>query len=404
MFDKRIKGHHRPSAKKMQIASRTEFEEFLQTSPKNEIGVIYIHVPFCDNICSFCSMNRSKLEDELDEYTQFLLEQFDKFGKTTYMQGKKIDSVYFGGGTPTTLKERHLEPIINSIHKNFNILPTCEFSLESTLHNLNLSKLRLLNDLGVNRFSIGIQTFSQNGRKLLNRVHDTKGAIEHLQMIRENFDGIMCTDTIFNYPNQTLDEVLEDARLVQKLGVDSTSFYSLQFLEGSVLSQSVSEDYYDLNHEKKLHHAFVNALLDTKEYEILEYTKLNKIGRDEYKYIRLSHAAADILPIGKGAGGQIGNYAIYNPSTSSNMITRLSDMDIEFIKLTSLFQYPKISLNEVRKYLSDECFENLFKFFKKCEEQGYMNIENDSLKYTLDGIFWGNSIANEVTKMTRGEF
>ena len=160
MFNKRIKGHSVAPSKRPDMVSEDELWEFLESVPDDNEGVIYIHVPFCDNICSFCSMNRTKLEDELDEYTKFLLSEIEKYSATNYLKGKKIGSVYFGGGTPTILKERHLEQVINALKGSFNILPECEFSLESTLHNLNISKLRLLNELGVNRYSIGVQTFS----------------------------------------------------------------------------------------------------------------------------------------------------------------------------------------------------------------------------------------------------
>ena len=243
MFNKRIKGHSVAPSKRPDMVSEDELWEFLESAPDESEGVIYIHVPFCDNICSFCSMNRTKLEDELDDYTKFLLSEIEKYSATNYLKSKKIGSVYFGGGTPTILKERHLEQVIGTLKSRFNILPECEFSLESTLHNLNLSKLRLLGELGVNRYSIGVQTFSEAGRKLLNRTHSSDGAIKHLSTLREKFEGMLCVDIIYNYPNESVEEVVKDAKLVRELGIDSASFYSLQFLEGSVLSKTISEDY-----------------------------------------------------------------------------------------------------------------------------------------------------------------
>ena len=406
MFKTRQKGHAGPArSRKVEMATSAEVEKFLEEElPTQKDGVIYIHVPFCDNICSFCSMYRTKLEDELDDYTKYLLGEIEKYGKFQYLKAKNIRSVYFGGGTPTILKERHLEPIINAIQSNFNIAADCEFSLESTLHNLNLSKLRLLESLGVNRFSIGVQTFSDRGRKLLNRVQGKKGAIEHLQMIRQNFSGMVCTDIIFNYPEQTLEEVLEDARLVDELSIDSTSFYSLQLFDKSELAKSISQDYYDVDHEHKLHNAFVEKLLGTGTYEVLEYTKFNRIGRDRYQYIRLSHEGADILPLGKGAGGHLGCYGIYNAKENMQMISKTNDKQHAEGRLKSLFQYPKIELARVKSFVSDATFDELTEFFKKCENKGYMSIENGFLNYTTDGVFWGNSIATEVGNIAHKDF
>ncbi|ORI07508.1 radical SAM protein [Campylobacter concisus] len=404
MFNKRIKGHSVAPSKRPDMVSEDELWEFLESAPDENEGVIYIHVPFCDNICSFCSMNRTKLEDELDEYTKFLLSEIEKYSATNYLKSKKIGSVYFGGGTPTILKERHLEQVINALKGSFNILPECEFSLESTLHNLNISKLRLLNEFGVNRYSIGVQTFSEAGRKLLNRTHSSDGAIKHLRDLREKFSGMLCVDIIYNYPNESIDEVVRDAKLVRELGIDSASFYSLQFLDGSVLSKTISEDYYDVEVDKSLHHAFLDEILSQGDYEILEYTKVAKKGRDQYKYIRLSHVGADVLPLGKGAGGRLGEFGIYNMSQKMKVMGRMTARQMEFDKFVNLFQYPQISLECVFKFVSQTCANELMDLFKKCEESGYLKIKNDSLNFTKDGVFWGNSIANAVMEISKKEF
>ena len=404
MFNKRIKGHSVAPSKRPDMVSEDELWEFLESAPDENEGVIYIHVPFCDNICSFCSMNRTKLEDELDEYTKFLLSEIEKYSATNYLKSKKIGSVYFGGGTPTILKERHLEQVINALKGSFNILPECEFSLESTLHNLNISKLRLLNELGVNRYSIGVQTFSEAGRKLLNRTHSSEAAIKHLRDLREKFSGMLCVDIIYNYPNESIDEVVRDAKLVRELGIDSASFYSLQFLDGSVLSKTISEDYYDVEVDKILHHAFLDEILSQGDYEILEYTKMAKKGRDQYKYIRLSHVGADVLPLGKGAGGRLGEFGIYNMSQKMKVMGHMTARQMEFDRFVNLFQYPQISLERVFKFVSQTCANELMDLFKKCEESGYLKIENDSLNFTKDGVFWGNSIANAVMEISKKEF
>ncbi|ORI02399.1 radical SAM protein [Campylobacter concisus] len=404
MFNKRIKGHSVAPSKRPDMVSEDELWEFLESAPDENEGVIYIHVPFCDNICSFCSMNRTKLEDELDEYTKFLLSEIEKYSATNYLKSKKIGSVYFGGGTPTILKERHLEQVINALKDSFNILPECEFSLESTLHNLNISKLRLLNELGVNRYSIGVQTFSEAGRKLLNRTHSSEAAIKHLRDLREKFSGMLCVDIIYNYPNESIDEVVRDAKLVRELGIDSASFYSLQFLDGSVLSKTISEDYYDVEVDKSLHHAFLDEILSQDDYEILEYTKVAKKGRDQYKYIRLSHVGADVLPLGKGAGGRLGEFGIYNMSQKMKVMGRMTARQMEFDRFVNLFQYPQISLERVFNFVSQTCANELMDLFKKCEESGYLKIENDSLNFTKDGVFWGNSIANAVMEISKKEF
>lgn len=400
MFDTRIKTHHaglRKTKKHQKPLSKEELEDFLQTTPTHKEGVIYFHVPYCDNICSFCSMNRSKLDGELDNYANFLLQKIDYFSKQPYIKQKKFESVYFGGGTPTIFKKTQLEKIIKAINKSFNLDKSCEFSFESTLHNLNEDKIKLMQDLGVNRYSIGIQTFSDEGRKLLNRVGSKDKTIKKLSKIREAFKGNMCIDIIYNYPNQTKDEAKQDAQISKDLGVDSVSFYSLMFHDGSDLSQKVSlKDYYVLEHDKALHDIFLETMLKDDNYEILEYTKINKKNRDKYKYIRLSHKGVDILPIGVGAGGRLGKYSSFSPTMHMQMFLNTQEEELKLKLLGSLFQYPRIKYKEIKKLTSQTIYEQIYTFLQEVERFGYIRLEDETIEFEKSGIFWGNTIASKI--------
>lgn len=406
MFTERIKGHHEAgrAAQKKRPVFKEELFGFLQSKPKDKEAIAYFHVPYCDKICSFCSMNRSKLDGELDAYTQYLLEKIKQYANTPYIQQKQFESIYFGGGTPTILKTHQLEKILTCINESFNISPTCEFSFESTLHNLSLEKLKLMSSLGVNRYSIGIQTFSTKGRKLLNRTGDQKVAIEKLSKIKQNFDGLVCVDIIYDYPHQSVQEVLEDAKIAKQIGVDSASFYSLMFHDGSELSNCMKmEDYYTLEHDKNLHHAFLNSMLES-DYEVLEYTKVNKIGKDKYKYIRLSHKGVDILPIGVGAGGRIGHYAGFTPKMGMEMFMPTDEIDTKLRLLGSIFQYPTIDLNEVKKLVNENTYNQIINFLLKAQSYEYLHVNENEVKYSIDGIFWGNTIAYNILQIALKEY
>lgn len=404
MFKERIKDHHRKKNGQLQKASEGELFNFLKNSPKDKDGVIYFHIPFCDNICSFCSMNRTKLKYELDSYTKYLLSQIDKYSNTNYFKEKNIESIFFGGGTPTVLKEKHLEKILTAINNKFNISKTCEFSFETTLHNLSLSKLKLMQELGVNRYSVGIQTFNSKGRKLLNRIFDESNTISKLEQIRANFDGMLCIDIIYNYPDQNIKDVIKDANIIKNLKIDSASFYSLMFTEGSVLSKNISKDYYNLQTDKKLHHAFAASLLDSGDYEFLEHTKIVRKNRDKYKYIIMSHQGKDILPIGIGAGGKIGDFSIFSMNKDKKIIFKTSKISKKQAKFINLFQYPRVDFNTIKSFLKEDTFNKLLVFFKECEKYGYLNIKDNSYKLNIEGIFWGNTIANQVENLTIKDF
>lgn len=404
MFKERVKNHHRDRLTPPVMTSFEELEGFLKKDAKSKDMVVYFHVPYCDNICSFCSMNRTKLEDELDMYCDFLISQIDRYKDYAYIKQKSVESIYFGGGTPTVFKEKHLEKILNKINSSFNISKDVEYSFETTLHNLSINKIDLMTNLGVNRYSIGIQSFDDKGRKFLNRVGTAKQAIEKLTKIREHFSGNLCIDIIYNYPDQSVESILNDSKMIKELNIDSVSFYSLMYFTGSKLDKELDEKYYNLEQDRRLHNAFVEDLLKDKRFDILEYTKILQPKRDKYKYITLSHKGVDILPIGVGAGGRVGEYSMFMPKMGMQIITKVPKFEIEFDKFCNLFQYHIISLSEIKSYLSDDTFGELMGFFKKLEAKKYIYIENGCINFTLEGIFWGNTIAVEVAKIAKKDF
>ncbi|WP_297944191.1 radical SAM protein [uncultured Campylobacter sp.] len=403
MFKERIKSHHRSKLFESVSASENELFNALEQPAKDSDCVIYLHVPFCDNICSFCSMMRSKLGDELDEYAKFLVRQIKDYGEMPYFDTKKIKSIYFGGGTPSVFSETHFEKVLGALHKNFKIAEGCEISIETTLHNLDTQKALALQSFGVNRFSIGVQTFSRQGRALLNRVHKPARAIERLKDLREKFDGMLCCDIIYNFPNESVEEAVADANYVNELGLDSTSFYSLMFFEGSELSKRIDTSYYDLPTDKKLHHAFAEALLQSGNFEVLELTKLTRKGRDNYGYIKLSHKGTDVLPIGNGAGGHVAGFGIYGVS-GHKMISRIDEREAKYGVLSNLFQYPIVSLNALKDGLSASVYDEALQKLKEFESWGLLEIKDQRSVLNLDGVFWGNNINEEIANIMKKDF
>ena len=414
MFEKRFKSHHDVKSvigkhfnSMKRMGTPDEIEILFNSDPKEENGVLYVHVPFCDKICSFCNLNRKQLDNDLEDYTEFLINEFKKYGATNYMKKKKLEAVYFGGGTPTIFKAEQLEKILKSVKENFTLTEDYEFTLESTLHNLSDEKLEVLKKNGVNRLSIGIQSFSNRGREILNRTYDKDAAVKRLSEIKRNFSGLVCIDIIYNYPDQTLEEVREDAGLVLDLEIDSVSFYSLMIHDGSKMSKDIQEDVfkldYKLERDKELHNAFMETVLSTGDYEVLEHTKIIKKGKDKYKYITLSNKGSDILPVGLGAGGKLGNFEIFRMSPERQFFSLTTEEEEKIKKLSGLFQYPNVSFLKMKDYMPENTFDKIHSHFINLQEKDLMNVYEDRIELKGDGIFWGNNIGRKVIEISLEE-
>lgn len=404
MFKIRYKSHHDvknviEKMMKRKIVTPFTFNKVLKGKPESEEGGIYVHTPYCDKICSFCNMNRKQIDNDLNDYTEYLCKEFKKYGEKKYIKEKKITTIFFGGGTPTIYKAHQLEKILSSLKENFNISEDCEFTFETTLHNLTWEKLEIMEKYGVNRISIGIQTFSDRGRKLLNRTYDKEYIISKIKDIRRKFKGLICIDIIYNYPDQTDEEIINDAETACELGVDSISFYSLMIQEGSQISKDREENKvvfkYNLVRDKELHDKFLEITL-SRGYSVLEHTKITN-GKDKYKYIRNVNSFSDLIAIGIGAGGRIENYEFFHLNKIISFYAYDNELKMRVKKLSGILQYKTVKLDEIKE-LSGNSYENILNLLKKFEKEGLIKLNDKVMEYTLDGIFWGNSITAYITE------
>ena len=180
---------------------------------------IYIHIPFCKNICSYCDFAKFYYNEKwADDY----LIALEKEIKLKY-QNELIDTIYIGGGTPTSLNIKQLEKLLN-LTKLFNF-KNIEFTMETNV-DLSLDKIKLLKQYGVNRISIGVQTVNPKHLKFLNRNHTKEEVINSIKLLKQyNFN--INVDLIYGMPNQTLKELEEDLDFILSLDVNHISTYSL---------------------------------------------------------------------------------------------------------------------------------------------------------------------------------
>lgn len=403
MFDKRYKSHHDikdviENLIKKNIVTPFTFNKMMNKQPDTKEAGIYVHTPYCDKICAFCNMNRKQVDSDLSTYVDYLCREFEKYGSKTYIQGKTITSIFFGGGTPTIYRAPQLEKILSTLRENFILSEDCEFTFETTLHNLTSEKLAIMEKYGVNRISVGIQTFSDRGREVLNRTYKKEEIVKRLKKIREEFHGLICIDIIYNYLDETLEEVENDGKLAVELGVDSISFYSLMIHEGSKISKDLAENRakfdYQIKKDKELHDKFLDITLNNG-YKLLEHTKISN-GRDKYRYIRNINSFSDLFAIGVGAGGRIKDVEYYNLNKFITFYSKDSDLKLRAKKISGILQYPEVKLEDIKRLTSENAYNEIVKLLKGYEKDGLLKFDNDIFKYTISGVFWGNSIDAEV--------
>ncbi|NHM30377.1 radical SAM family heme chaperone HemW [Neobacillus terrae] len=190
------------------------------------IQAAYIHIPFCEHICHYCDFNKVFLKGQpVDEY----LKTMDREMELTLQKygSGPLQTIFVGGGTPTSLNERQLEQLCNSIHKNLKLAAGAEFTFEANPGDLSFEKLKVLKDAGVNRLSLGVQTFNDELLKSIGRVHRAKDVFNTIEKAKNaGFENISI-DLIYSLPGQTYDDFKESLKTAFSLGIQHYSGYSL---------------------------------------------------------------------------------------------------------------------------------------------------------------------------------
>lgn len=237
----------------------------------------YIHIPFCNTICSYCDFCKVYYKTNLvDKYLDALNKEI-----TGYYKGEELETIYIGGGTPSSLNKQELTKlfsIINKLNKSKNI----EFTFECNIEDISLELLELLKSNGINRISIGIESFDENILKILNRKYDID-VFNKINLCKKYFDNIN-VDLMYAIPNESIDVLNNDIDSLLKLDVAHISTYSLIINKNTVMYnknyKNISEDI-----DCDMYNLIIDRLKDKyKHYEISNFAKEGYESRHNLTY------------------------------------------------------------------------------------------------------------------------
>lgn len=200
---------------------------------------IYIHIPFCKSKCPYCDFySLADRDNAMDRLVGCVVEEI--YGAADRARDWQFDTLYIGGGTPSLLTPRHLERIVTALQQALGLSQVMEFTLEANPGEAPAEKLRAFRDLGVNRLSIGFQSFDAGLLKFLGRLHDPRDCYRTFDAARRaGFDNINA-DLLFNVPGQTLRRWQSDLAALVELGPEHISAYSLTVEKGTALYAMVA--------------------------------------------------------------------------------------------------------------------------------------------------------------------
>jgi oxygen-independent coproporphyrinogen-3 oxidase len=264
---------------------------------------LYIHIPYCISKCPYCDFN-SHVVHEIPEqdYTDALLRELEHYGNSDDWRSRTVQSIFFGGGTPSTFHPNSIGKLLAWVAATFPIDADCEITLEANPGTVDSDKFFGYRDAGVNRISVGVQSFQPRLLKFLGRVHSADEARNALEIVRQaGFDNFSF-DLIYANPGQTLAELEADLDEALKFHPPHLSAYNLTFEDGTPFHHeyrcgrmhSLSED------EEVAMAELIEAKLlrgGLRRYEISNYARPGRHSRHNVNYWR----CGDYLGLGAGA-------------------------------------------------------------------------------------------------------
>ncbi|MFN0278130.1 MAG: radical SAM family heme chaperone HemW [Pyrinomonadaceae bacterium] len=372
---------------------------------------IYLHIPFCKSRCSYCDFATDVYRDagSVENYINTLIKEIGLFRSGTVEQmeqggTKAVDTIYFGGGTPSLLSAKQVERILEAINFKFQISNFEEITMEMNPATVTPETLRDYLSLGVNRASFGVQTFDDRALKLLARGHDANDARQTYEMLREaGFDNISF-DLIAGLPGQTLDDWRKNLDKAIKMQPEHLSLYLLEIHEGTPLAEQVRTGRQPQPDDQVAAEMYEIMLdrLDAAGYEQYEISNFSRPGfesRHNTKYWTLD----PVYGLGVSAHSFDGRQRYANERDTAKyveMIEKSGSAEVmrEDIDLASEFIFLGLRLEDgidLNLFVERFGFDLMGKYqaeIERLNEGGLIEIIGENMRLTRKGKLFSNEV------------
>ncbi len=372
---------------------------------------LYIHVPFCRNKCSYCDFYSLPVKKNTEEffrtYTAFLGRELDLYGKI--LSSKRLQSIYLGGGTPSLFSPELLAEVLVKIQDHFSLSAAAEITLEANPESLTEKKIQNYVQLGVNRISLGVQSFQDQELSLLGRCHTADRAHTAaglLQNSRVNFN----IDLIFAFPGHTVKSWSDTLDQALQFAPDHVSIYNLELKKGTPLADQIeagerepTTEEIDLQMYKKARFKLIQAGYDHYEISNFAHPDRQSVHNKIYWQYR------PYLGLGPAAHGFSGQKRYYNTDSLETYYSRLErgklpgaeviDLSKQDLRAEKMMMGLRLLRGVSKEEFADRFAVNLEDVYgleiEKLKRQGLLGESEKRVFLTDKGIFLGNRVFQE---------
>lgn len=371
---------------------------------------IYIHIPYCKTRCIYCDFYKETNESNMDAFVDSLCREL-VMRKDEVVESVK--TIYFGGGTPSRLRENHFKDIFDFIEKNYTIEDEVEITVEANPDDLTNDYVKMLQSLPINRLSIGIQSFDDVELNFLSRRHSAQQAIDAVKRCQDfGYDNISI-DMIYGLPNQSLERWSANIETAIDLNIQHISAYHLIYEENTKLYTLLERgrvipvaDETSINMFTML----INKLAKSgfEQYEISNFAKNKRYSRHNTSY----WLDQKYLGFGPSAHSYDGTNRSWNISSIVKYILSIHSDELpqetevlsinerynEFI-LTKLRMMKGMNLSLLKDLFGEDYYTYCLSSAQRFIKEGLLLLDGDELKLTQSGIFISDGIMSEMMKI-----
>jgi oxygen-independent coproporphyrinogen III oxidase len=369
---------------------------------------LYLHIPFCKQACHYCDFHFSTNQEKKAEMIQAFVREIQL--QKDYLNGEPINTIYFGGGTPSLLLPEELRLLMETIRKYFSVSPSSEITLEANPDDLTKEKLLQLKESGINRLSIGIQSFDDEVLQFLNRVHNSVAAENCVHLARKaGFDNISI-DLICAIPNQDHQAWAKNIERALALKPDHISSYSLTIEEKTAFGRWAASGKLKVM-DDEFAAAQLIMLVDTLEkngfeqYEVSNFaltgfqSQHNSSYWRQQKYLGIGPSAHSYNGVSRQFN--ISNNHLYLKSIEKNSIPATLEVltQAEMINdylLTTLRTSWGANLRTLKENFKYNLMDEHELYIKSLAAKGLAQIENGTLILTKAGKLFADKIASDL--------
>jgi len=368
---------------------------------------IYIHIPFCKQACFYCDFHFSTSLKKKEDMILSLIKEIEL--RKNELGDSIIETIYFGGGTPSVLSTEEIKDLIKAVYTHFNVIENPEITLEANPDDLSEEKIIALSKSPVNRLSIGVQSFFEKDLKLMNRAHNSKEAKESLTIALRYFDNISL-DLIYGIPDCTNEEWLTNIQTALSFRIPHISSYALIVEPRTALERLIAKgkikNVSDVKSEEQFH--ILTKELDKVgfvNYELSNFGKEGFFSKNNSSY----WLGIPYLGIGPSAHSFDGKQRSWNIKNNSKYIKSIQErvLPIERETLSITDKYNEyvmtglrtiwgVSLEKIKNNFGIKYLDYLEGQSKKHIEQELLYIEKGVLKTRKKGRFLVDGIASDL--------